>query len=63
MELWGAIVICCLLAFLFAIPGTFYNIKTARAIMSLPKGMLLMLGSLLKIRGANKQFIHTKHST
>jgi cellulose synthase/poly-beta-1,6-N-acetylglucosamine synthase-like glycosyltransferase len=63
LELWGAIVICCLLAFLFAIPGTFYNIKTARAIMSLPKGMLLMLGSLLKIRGANKQFIHTKHST
>lgn len=63
LKLWGAIGISCLLAFLFAIPGTFYNIKTARAIMSLPKGMLLMLGSLLKIRGANKQFIHTKHST
>jgi cellulose synthase/poly-beta-1,6-N-acetylglucosamine synthase-like glycosyltransferase len=63
LELWGAIGIGCLLAFLFAIPGSFYNIKTARAIISLPKGMLLMLGSLLKIRGANKQFIHTKHTS
>jgi len=51
------------LAFLFAIPSSFYNIKTARAIMSLPKGMMLMLGSLLKIKGANKQFIHTKHTS
>jgi len=63
LELWGVLGIGCLLAFLFAIPGSFYNIKTARAIISLPKGMLLMLGSLLKIRGANKQFIHTKHTT
>jgi len=62
-ELWGVVVICCLLAFLFAVPGSFYNLKTARAILSLPKGMLLMLGSLLKIKGANKQFIHTKHTS
>lgn len=63
LELWGILGIGCLLAFLFAIPASFYNIKTARAIISLPKGMLLMLGSLLKIRGANNQFIHTKHTT
>ncbi len=33
-----------------------------KALGSLPGGMLLMIGSLLRIRGANKQFIHTKHS-
>ena len=62
-ELWSIVIISCLLSFLFAVPRSFYNIKTARAIMSLPKGMILMLGSLLKIKGANKQFIHTKHTS
>ncbi|MCX6222735.1 MAG: glycosyltransferase family 2 protein [Bacteroidia bacterium] len=61
-ELWGAVALFCLLAFFFAIPGSFYNSKTARALMSLPGGMLLMMGSLLKIKGANKQFIHTRHT-
>jgi len=60
---WGIVGTGGLLAFLFAIPGSHYNLKTAKAIMSLPKGMLLMFGSLLKIKGANKQFIHTKHTT
>jgi cellulose synthase/poly-beta-1,6-N-acetylglucosamine synthase-like glycosyltransferase len=61
-ELWSVVVLLCLLAFLFAIPGTFYNRKTARALLSLPGGMLLMLGSLFRVKGANKNFIHTKHS-
>jgi cellulose synthase/poly-beta-1,6-N-acetylglucosamine synthase-like glycosyltransferase len=56
------VIILCVLAFLFSIPHSFYNIQTLKALASLPKGMLLMLGSLLKIKGANKQFIHTKHS-
>jgi cellulose synthase/poly-beta-1,6-N-acetylglucosamine synthase-like glycosyltransferase len=60
--IWFAVVILCILAFLFSIPLSFYNLRTLKALASLPKGMLLMLGSLLKIRGANKQFIHTKHS-
>jgi cellulose synthase/poly-beta-1,6-N-acetylglucosamine synthase-like glycosyltransferase len=60
---WGMVVGGCVLAFLFAVPGSFYNLRTARAIMSLPGGMMLMLGSLLKIKGANKQFIHTKHTS
>ncbi len=58
---WVKVIVACLLAFLFSIPRSFYNLKTARALASLPKGMFLMLGSLLKIRGANKKFIHTKH--
>lgn len=62
IEIWCVVVLLCMLAFVFAIPGTFYNRKTARALLSLPGGMLLMLGSLLRIKGANKQFIHTKHT-
>lgn len=60
--LWGIVITLCLLSFLFAIPGAFYTKETMKALASLPKGMLLMLGSLLKIKGANKNFIHTKHS-
>jgi cellulose synthase/poly-beta-1,6-N-acetylglucosamine synthase-like glycosyltransferase len=59
---WMVIILMCLLAFLFSVPGYFYNMTTLKALLSLPKGMFLMLGSLLKIKGANKQFIHTQHS-
>jgi cellulose synthase/poly-beta-1,6-N-acetylglucosamine synthase-like glycosyltransferase len=62
-KTWGFVASLCLLAFLFSVPGSFYNFKTVKALMSLPKGMLLMVGSLLKIKGANKQFIHTKHTS
>jgi cellulose synthase/poly-beta-1,6-N-acetylglucosamine synthase-like glycosyltransferase len=60
--LWLITIAICILAFLFSVPKSFYNSKTIIALASLPKGMILMMGSLLKIRGANKQFIHTKHS-
>ncbi len=63
IALWISVIAACLLAFVFSIPRTFYNLQTLRALLSLPKGMLLMLLSLLKIRGANKQFIHTKHTS
>jgi cellulose synthase/poly-beta-1,6-N-acetylglucosamine synthase-like glycosyltransferase len=60
---WVIIAIACVLSFLFSIPKSFYNSKTLRALLSLPKGMFMMLLSLLKIKGANKKFIHTKHGT
>lgn len=60
-ELWLIVVIACVLSFLFSIPAAFYNTKTLGAVASIPKGMILMLGSLLKIKGANKKFIHTQH--
>ena len=49
------------ISFLFSIPGEFYNAKTLRALIYLPVGILNVLLSLLKIRGANKKFIHTPH--
>lgn len=60
--LWITVAVLCILAFLFSVPRVFYNTATLKALASLPRGMLLMLGSLLKIKGANKQFIHTKHT-
>jgi len=60
--LWVLLLVICIAAFLFSVPCSFYKISTLKALASLPGGMLLMLGSLLKIKGANKQFIHTKHS-
>ncbi len=62
-TLWISVVVSCLLAFVFSIPRSFYNLQTVRALLSLPRGMMLMLLSLLKIKGANKQFIHTKHTS
>lgn len=60
--LWILLEALCIFAFMFSIPRSFYTVGTLKAMASLPKGMLLMFGSLMKIKGANKQFIHTKHS-
>ena len=60
--LWLGIALACIFSFLFSIPRSLYNAGTLKALVSLPKGMLTMLISLLKIKGANKKFIHTKHT-
>lgn len=60
---WIFLVIACLLSFVFSVPKYFYNTATLKALVSLPKGMFMMLWSLLKIKGANKTFIHTKHTS
>ena len=62
-ESWIIITSACILSFLFSIPKSYYNLKTLGALASLPKGMFMMFLSLLKIKGANKKFIHTKHGT
>ena len=58
---WIVVNALCALTFLFSIPTEFYNLKTLGALKSLPKGIILMFGSLSKIKGANKEFLHTKH--
>lgn len=60
---WIALTLTCVLAFVFSVPKSFYNLQTFKALASLPKGMFLMLLSLLKIKGANKTFIHTQHTS
>ena len=59
---WLLVTAGCITALLISIPRSHFNGKTLAAVMGLPKGMLLMLLSLLKIKGANKTFIHTKHT-
>lgn len=60
---WGFVMLLCIAAIWLSIPLEFYNSRTLRAIVSLPMGMGLMMGSLLNIRGANRRFIHTQHNT
>jgi cellulose synthase/poly-beta-1,6-N-acetylglucosamine synthase-like glycosyltransferase len=59
--MWLSIFALCILAFFFSIPKRFYNSGTLKALLTLPRGFILMTMSLLKIKGANKKFIHTQH--
>ncbi len=59
LVVWGL----CILSFFLSIPGKFYNGQTLKAVLSLPRGMFLMLMSMLRTKGANKKFIHTQHGT
>ncbi|MDG2431848.1 glycosyltransferase [Flavobacterium sp.] len=60
---WILLVVACVMSFVFSVPRSFYNLKTVNALARLPKGMFMMLLSLLKIKGANKTFIHTQHTS
>lgn len=62
-KYWILLCITCVLSFIFSIPKSFYNVKTLNALASLPKGMIVMLLSLFKLKGANKTFIHTEHTS
>lgn len=59
---WTSSFLLALLSLLFATPLRFFNFKTLQALAVLPLGFLSMALSLLSIKGANKQFIHTKHT-
>lgn len=58
---WLLALVLTYLALMFSTPRKFYNKKTLSAILSLPKGFILMALSLLTIKGANEKFIHTEH--
>ncbi len=59
---WSVMFVGCIFVFIFSIPIKFYNYKTLLSLWSLPKGFFLMLFSLFRSIGANKNFIHTEHS-
>lgn len=54
----GLVLIC---AFALAFPTDFYKRETLKASLSLPMAFFKMLGLLFKLKGANKNFIHTTH--
>ena len=61
--LWLGTTLMVISAFILAIPRNYYNRKTLKAMIALPKAFALMFMLLFKLRGANKRFIHTKHTT
>jgi len=58
---WLYVWILTAMAMILSIPGKMYNRKMLIAVVSLPWAFWIMFRSLLKIRGANKTFIHTQH--
>lgn len=60
---WLVLVLSVVAALLLSVSSRYYNKKTFLALTTLPKAAYAMLLSLLRIKGANKSFIHTAHTT
>lgn len=58
---WAALPLLVTFSLMISIPGKFWNKKLLVAIAAVPRGFFLMFLTLLKIKGANKTFIHTSH--
>ena len=63
MNLWMVLFAINLLGILIAVPNSFYNKETFKAALQVPKAIGLMFMTLFKLKGANKKFIHTPHSS
>jgi hypothetical protein len=59
MLYWAVTAIFLFFAFVLALPKSFYNQKTLKALISLPGAFFRMFMLLFKLKGANKKFIHT----
>lgn len=58
---WTGIFLATSLAIFIGIPGKMYNRKLFMALLHIPKGFLLTMLALFKLKGADNKFIHTKH--
>ncbi|MCP4438409.1 MAG: glycosyltransferase family 2 protein [Aureispira sp.] len=61
-KYWFVALTLNLFANLLAIPKTYYQKSTLQALLYIPKVWGAMFLILFKLKGANKQFIHTPHS-
>lgn len=61
-QYWLFLFIVTSFTLIISIPRKFYNKDTFKALLFVPVGFILMILSLLKIKGADKKFIHTTHS-
>lgn len=61
-QSWLILLVTTAIALIFSIPTRFYNYRTFIALLRVPYGFVLMILSLLRIKGATKKFIHTSHS-
>jgi len=48
-------------ALIISVPGKYYNMASLKSLSHLPAGFFYMFLSALRIKGANREFIHTKH--
>ncbi len=58
---WGILTLAQIAAMLLPIPKRLYNKQLLKAIFKIPQLVFIMAGNLLKLKGANRQFIHTEH--
>jgi cellulose synthase/poly-beta-1,6-N-acetylglucosamine synthase-like glycosyltransferase len=58
---WLVLATGCAATLAMSIPRSLYTKRTFRALGTLPGATMLMFWSLLRVRGANKTFLHTKH--
>lgn len=61
IPLWFVALMITFFTLVVTTPLKFYRFRTAKALLSLPTGFILMIKSLLKVKGASKRFIHTTH--
>ncbi|WP_026210591.1 glycosyltransferase [Flexithrix dorotheae] len=62
VVLWWGLLLIYGISLLISLPKRMYTKKTLLALLKLPQAFFIMFLSLLKIRGANKKFIHTVHT-
>lgn len=58
---WAALFAMNIAAMLFAIPRRFYTLKLFKSVLLIPRLFLRMFLLLFRLKGANKNFIHTPH--
>jgi len=61
-QLWLTATALCYVGILVAVPAQFFNRKLLGAMLKIPLIFFSMLTLLFKLKGANKQFIHTPHN-
>ena len=60
-ECWLGSFLLLSISFAIAIPRSYLNRRTFKALLSLPRLFITMFLLLFKLKGANKRFIHTEH--
>lgn len=58
---WWILSLTQVVAMIVPVPAKLLNRKLGKAILQVPTLALAMIGNLFKLKGANKEFIHTEH--
>lgn len=60
---WSILFLACIVALGISVPRKFYKKETLWAALRIPRIVIIMIHSMLRLKGANKEFIHTEHTT